>query len=320
MAFTQLQRAVLYTLGYSTQFGFPLTHPELHQRLIKKIPETETALFGQKVSLAQVETTVSELKNLGLMIEDLGFLTLVSQPQIGQTRLDRSQVAQTKWQEVSQLVSLASWIPWIQAIFVTGALAVDNVEPDDDVDFMIVTQARRLWLTRLLMIFIAWSKGKRRSWHGEEKRSWCFNLWLDEESLGVFRERQSLYTAYELWQAQGVFDRGHIRHQLWHQNLWVKDFLPHITGQTDKGGKVANKHPGEKGSWLKQLSDWFISGLDWIAYVLQSWYMKPHMTREQVSRSLAFFHPRDTQAWITRRWVKVLTELAEAREKGHVSS
>jgi len=73
-----------------------------------------------------------------------------------------------------------------------------------------VTEPGRLWLTRLWVIWQAWRRGKRRSWQGEEKRSWCFNLWLDSDHLDLFQDYQSLYTAYELIQAQPVLDRGEV--------------------------------------------------------------------------------------------------------------
>ena len=50
------------------------------------------------------------------------------------------QISQAKWREVQRAVAYLRWIPWIESIWVTGGLAIGNVQADDDIDFLIVTK------------------------------------------------------------------------------------------------------------------------------------------------------------------------------------
>ncbi|MDQ3009026.1 MAG: hypothetical protein M3Q81_05570, partial [bacterium] len=97
-------------------------------------------------------------------------------------------------------------------------------------------------------------------------------------------QRQSLYTAYEVLQAKPVFDRCSISAQLTAQNHWITKYLPH------------QRLPKAKHKFTPPSTSAVFDFLDRVAYQLQYRYMKPHITREHVTREMAFFHPRNTQA------------------------
>jgi hypothetical protein len=207
-------------------------------------------------------------------------------------------------------------VPWIKGIAVTGSLAMNNVVENDDCDFLIVTQPRRLWLTRLAVIAVALLKGKRRSWSGEEQDSWCFNMWLDAEHLSMPEELHQVYGAYEVIQARWVEDRNNIEQLFRGQNAWVETILPFAPAVSAPGAQERQRSTLQQNhasashhhrTWLEKWGD----GWDWLAFQLQLWYMKSHMTRERVGRGYAFFHPRDTKRDVTHQWRRRLKSLLE---------
>lgn len=309
MAFSSLQRSIIYTLAYSHQWRWPLLVSELHNRLLAQVtPDVNTQFQFQTklISTQMVAKEVGELSKQGLLsISDEKLVSLVGFEDDVENRLTREKIAPTKWDEVSSLLNKVKHISWIEGVFVTGALAVNNVYEDDDVDFMIVTTPGTLWLTRLVVSWIALLAGKRRTWNGFEPNSWCFNLWLTSDELGVFAQRKSLYTAYELLQMKCVYDKGGVETTLKQKNKWMTEYLPQWRdvrarrqGVVGTKQAVANRKPTLKNKFIKIINR--------LMYQLQYWYMQPHQTREVVSLSHAFFHPRDTQSLVYRGWADVL--------------
>lgn len=298
MALRPLEQALLYTLAYTTQFHYPLTPAEISERLIFKL-DNQTLLT--RVTTTQIVSSIKRLLKLGLLQKRDEYLVLPGFENTVEIRARRQAITAARQPELSEFVSLVQRCRWIAAVFVTGSFALANGEKDADIDFLVVTYPQRLWLARLWLLFQAMRRGKRRSWQGEEKGSWCFNLWVESDQLAIFEQQKSLYTAYELLQAQVVFDRDQVASELVVKNKWAQKYLPRFR----KWDEVANAKeltfpvPTKWGSVLNQL-----------AYKFQWWYMKPHMTREKVGYQFAFFHPRDTQAWIYQGWAEVLRQIA----------
>jgi hypothetical protein len=130
------------------------------------------------------------------------------------------------WRRARRYAGLIWAIPFVRLIAVTGALAVDNVEPGDDIDFLIVTEPGRLWLTRgltILLCKIARRRGQRL----------CPNYLLSTRALHL--EQHDLYTAHELVQMAPLHGTP-VTLRLWSENRWFQDFLPNAvtTPPTDR--------------------------------------------------------------------------------------
>lgn len=299
MALRPLEQALLYTLAYTTQFQYPLTPAELSERLIFALDDR---VLLTRVTTTQIVKGIKRLVKLRLLHKEDEYLVLPGFENTVQTRAKRQAITAARQPELTQFVSLVQQCPWVAAVFVTGSFALANGEKDADIDFLVVTYPQRLWLARLWLLFQAMKRGKRRSWQGEEKGSWCFNLWVEQDQLAIFGQQASVYTAYELLQAQVVFDRAQVAQELLAENSWAKKYLPrfHAWDLVSEGGKDQSVHQTTS-PWLNWLNRW--------AYRFQWWYMKPHVTREKVRYGYAFFHPRDTQSWIYHGWAQVLHQI-----------
>ncbi len=290
-----LERSIVLTLAYSAQFNFPLSAREVWQRLLI----STTFDFEHDLTIPTLDL-VSEV--LTTLVER-GYV--FKQGEYFSTRRfdnwgDRKKLevhAEQKLAEAQGLATRLRWIPWILAVGVSGSVGARNARANDDKDFIIKTRKNNLLLSRIFVSILAFQAGKRRSWNHEEENSWCFNLWLDEDAIRFRPERGLVYVAYELCQVYWVLEKDSVVSKLFRENNWVLHLLPIFF--TMKKNCIQHLH--YEPSSLSAC-DVITSACNRVAYYFQRLYMQQHMTRERVSYSAAFFHPRDTIGGIYLHW------------------
>lgn len=294
-----VEAAIVATVAYTAQFSYPLSRSEIAQRLVWRPAAVAQKVASNPPTAAQLDQALSQLVARGSLVKRAEWYCLPGFEQTIALRRQRAKWAAAKRPQLAMFLSGARRIPWVVGVAVTGAQAMANPSAaDDDLDFLIVTKPRRLWLSRLLLTLFAWQQGRRRSWHGEEKDSWCLNMWLDTEHLAVPEERQSMYTAYEVLQAKWVLARQLPVEALFKQkNSWVQQWIPSF-----KIPQKSRPMPVR----IYSATALFCDALEWLAYQSQRLYMRRHQTREVVGSGVAMFHPRDTRAEIERAWKKTI--------------
>jgi len=298
-----VRKSIVLTLAYSAQFKHGLSISQLYTRLVTKKP----------ISNFDFNQALQEFLNQGLVIKKGDSYQLRGVPIRSFPSID------SKRQEIQSLVSFISKIPWVSAVIITGSVAVGTMKPQDDIDFLIVTQPNRLWLVRPLVVLFGLSKGRRRSWSHEEPNSWCFNFWLEETELAFAQNRWSMYTAFELCQAKFVFDRdASTEISFLRANAWVKNRLPHFFSKRmyqalQKKNRQSNTNEQHVVTSVIYVVDFWLGSLftfkNYVLYLVQLFYMAPHRTSEQVDLKGAFFHPRDTKKILYAGWKSELARL-----------
>ncbi len=306
---SSVEKAIVLALAYTDQFDYPLTAGELWLRL----PKTWHVSAGAKHDdIKRFAGSLRSLVKNGILEHSQGYLFFAGRPELVQKRLERGQAAVQKIHEVGRLVPLLKLVPGIAGVALTGSLAMRNAKKDDDADFLIVTYPDWLWLVRPVVTLVALFKGKRRSWHKEEKNSWCFNMWLTTNKLSMPEDQRSIYGAYELCQALWLFSRRGTAQRYFSENAWAKKVLPAYFNHAFRlaVGKL-DSNQGHKGKG----SLFLISLLNVLAYGLQLVYMQSHRTREKVAIDYAFFHPRDTRRQVMSNWKKSLQKIEEPSDE-----
>ncbi len=189
------------TLAYADVFDYPLTASEVNLWLIK----------GDSLAPAKK-----------------GYYNLPGRENLIALRRRRRHFSQLKWPMAYRAAKILSFIPTIKLIAVTGALAMNNSDKNDDIDLMVVTSTNYLWLTRLLVLILLLPHlrgGRTDSSKVADKL--CLNLWLDGTSLAI--KLRNLYIAHEICQAKPIIDRDHTYLKFIKANLWYKKFLPNWT-------------------------------------------------------------------------------------------
>lgn len=205
-----LEAAVIRTLAYADVFDYPLTVQEIHRYLI-----------GLSVSLAEIQAFLSSCQ-AGAPIRHSapGFYTLSGREKLVEQREFRARASVNLWPQARAWGKLITRLPFVRMLAVTGALAVDNARPQDDIDYLVVTEPGRLWLCRALVIALV----RAASLRGVRL---CPNYFVSTQAL-VFAQR-SLYSAHELVQMVPLSGLR-IYSEMRRRNTWTVDYLPNAQG------------------------------------------------------------------------------------------
>lgn len=174
---------------------------------------------------------------------------------------------------------------WIKMVAVTGSVAMENASKDDDIDILVITQNKRLWLARIWVLISLLINGVdfRRNNKPQRADQFCFNMWLEERSLEVTDNKRTLGAALDAINMKVVGgNRGY--HVLFlRKNRWIGKYLKTAWEEmTQKPISAKTKRNGSRaGDWLNI-----------IVFGIQYLYMKSKITKETISLEAAYFHPR----------------------------
>jgi hypothetical protein len=202
----EISRAILNTVVYGDIFDYPLTLTEIHRYLTW--------------SSASLETVSGLVASHALLRKVGRYYTLPGRESIAETRECRQQVAMRLWPEAIRYGRMIARLPFVRMVAVTGSLAMNNVEADADIDYLIVTTPGRLWLARLLSLVVTRLAAFRNI-------SLCPNFLLTQNALEI--PEHSLYAAHEFVQMVPLAGMD-LFQRMRRLNLWVLDFLPNAYG------------------------------------------------------------------------------------------
>jgi hypothetical protein len=208
-----MESAILRTVLYADIFDYPLTLEEIFLYLIGREAD----------SPAEVESLLNSSARLQeLLCQQQGFVVLRTRPELIERRLERQAHAGPLMQTAQRYGRWLAQIPFVRMVAITGAVAMNNPShADDDIDYMLIVQPGRVWLTRALAIALV----RLARLRGVEL---CPNYVLAADKLP--QTRTDLYVAHELAQMRPVFGYDHYR-DLLDANDWAWRFLPNSSAQ-----------------------------------------------------------------------------------------
>jgi len=216
----RLERSILRTMAYSDVFDYPLTAAEIHRYL-----ETVTA------TSAEVDTALHRMAGDALSVSD-GLVALPGRETLFATRLRRRREAAALWPAARRWAAIIGRLPLIRMVGLTGALAVDNVEPGADIDYLIVTVPGRVWLSRAMIVQVV--RAARLT-----GVVLCPNWLLSSDALEP--EERNLFAARELAQMVPLAGVDHYL-TMRRLNAWTDDHLPNAAGPPAAAGAMSPTH------------------------------------------------------------------------------
>ena len=250
----QLVEEVLKPILYADIFDYPLTFDEIFKFLeFRTTPAEVKSLLDQAIENEEI-----------ILIDE--YYSLADKPHLAAKRNERRVASEALWPKAIQYGRWVAMLPFIRMVSVTGSLAVDNPRDGvDDIDYLIVTGPRRLWLCRawiILMVRIGHLRGVHL----------CPNYLLTENVL--YFEENNLFTAREMLQMIPIYGSEHYV-RMRKINAWVTDYLPQGQGLNleridDELSPVQN--------FIKKVGEFLLNGVlgDSLEWMLQKIQITKH--------------------------------------------
>lgn len=290
-----MERAVLKTLAYADIFDYPLKAWEIHKWLI-----------GKSLSLRQVEKVLEKLKQKKLINNQNEFYFLSKRAVLVSKRLIRQQQSEKLISQAKLISIILKYLPGIKLIGISGALAMNNAQVDDDIDLFVITSKNRLWLIRLLTLALFTLIIKRRRPNDSRQQAagkFCLNTILEDNQLS--QQKQDIYIAHEVLQMQVLWQKDDAYTSFLFANQWVFQFLPNWIGRE----YVSFCRRRESRPQSKHSKSVILSKLNNYAEKLQRNYMSPVQGSERISQGAVYFHPQDYHQKVLSCYKQILLRL-----------
>ena len=333
-----IERAILKTLVYASIFSYPLRPEEICRYLVIDNPVDSEVVFralkmmeadGNPVEPCRspsgtIRTRLTgRFHGAGRIQAEEGYYFLSGQGEIVGLRKKREKWSQEKVRKAKKVAKLLRLILTVKLVGISGGLAMNNADENDDIDLFIVTAGGRLWLTRLLVTALVELMGKRRQPFPKYKIHntkyiiqdlICLNMFVDEDHLAIPLSERNLYTAHEVAQMKMLWDRDGMYQRFLVANSWVGDYLPNtlpailneapvilnevknLRDPSSASQRIQDDKVGQIGKFM----NWFEKALR----VLQLKYMSRRRTTEKISPGRILFHPEEKGEWVMREWEK----------------
>ncbi len=198
----------------------------------------------------------------------------------------RLMAGQKKWKLAYKTAKLLRSIPTIVFVGITGSLAVNNADENDDIDICVVAAKKTVWITRLLTTLIVEVFFRRRHPDTVQVRDTiCLNMFLSEDALAMDQQHRDVYIAHELLQMVPVWERRSITKKLLRVNVWARRYYYHAYEEKKKSVVCRlSQHTQAEKLW-----GIFERPVRW----LQLLYMRSKRTTEILQADQIQFHPSD---------------------------
>lgn len=170
---------------------------------------------------------------------------------------------------------------------VSGSVATGHPKKNDDIDFMIITKSNKLWKIRFWLRRWIHKKHIPHRQYGKKEKSdeFCFNLWLDENSLLIPKNRRNLRNSVDLVLLKPLINKNCTYEKFLLVNNWAKKWVA-----TPYENKISNfQFPISKKNKKNNKLEKIINNL---YFWPQFWYMKRKIDQETIGLHKAFFHER----------------------------
>ena len=110
--------------------------------------------------------------------------------------------------------------PFVRGVFISGDLSKGVADAKSDIDYVIVTEPKRLWICRTLLILF------KKVFLFNQKKYFCLNYFVASDNLVL--EDHNYFTATEIAHLKPLYNFNlYMRYM--NANRWIKIYFPNFT-------------------------------------------------------------------------------------------
>lgn len=205
---SSLGKSIIRTLAYYDIFDYPLTAEEIYHNL-----------QTNNVRLQDVSDEIDILSKNNLVFKKNNFYLLTNNDNYISRRIAGNKLAEKKINSAYRMTKFIAKFPYVRGIMLSGSISKGYMEKNSDVDYFIITNPNRLWVTRLLLMLF------KKIFLLNSKKVFCINYFVDSETLEI--EEKNIFTATELATLIPTYG-SELYNQLYSRNMWIRDFYPNF--------------------------------------------------------------------------------------------
>lgn len=201
-----LREHIIRTLLYYEIFDHPLSEKELYFLL----PEPMATRMGFREVLDGMVSDALLLRRDSLYArpEKEGYASI---------RLERERIARRRLKIARVMTGIIKRFPFVRAVLISGDLSKGVATQKSDIDFVIVTEPRRLWICRSLLIAF------KKVFLLNSRKYFCLNYFVDSAHLTL--SERDYYTATEIAHLQPMYNFPlYLRYM--NANAWIREYFP----------------------------------------------------------------------------------------------
>jgi len=297
---SNLEEGCMLCLNYFGIFSYPLTVDEVHQY---------NAFAASK---NEIKNSLNRLVEQQKIFRYNSFYLLDDDKKWVEERLAGNARAMKLLEQSKKYVSNIAAFPFVKGIAISGSLSKFYAADDPDIDYFIITEANRLWISRSLLHLF-----KKFTFLTGHQHYYCMNYFIDTMALPILHRNQ--YSAIEVATLLPAYNPD-LNQEFYLKNKWMHEFLPNHSGiknfnflLKDKnryGKKIIERvlnifFPGFFNTLLMKITDWKWRKKWKHAGYSEAEYNRAFQTELHISKN----HPVDYEK-------KVLIALAKQKETG----
>lgn len=282
-------QSILATILYASIFDYPLTVTEIHRWLIFPFSKPPPIHNYQNIQVIQHHEKYYSDNSVYIRV---------------MKRKRREKYSKRKWKIVKEEARKISMIPGVMLLGISGGLAMNNADEEEDIDLFIICKKGTIWTTRLCVLFVLSKDGKRRRYGIIEERDLlCPNMFISDQFLKLPLKYRDVYTAHEILQMEPVFVRGNTYMSFLKENSWTHYVLPNAWKWRIHMAQHYKHVPFSIFTWFGCL---FFMLTNDMCKRIQLYIMRDRRTIETVTDTVMRFHPKDMRKKVNTKFSELL--------------
>ena len=244
-----IKEAIYKTIVFFDIFSYPLTSFEIWQYL------------EYKCSLSDVEDALLEIDKERIESSD-AYYFLKNRPNTTRTRARRYNYSDRKMKRALRVSRVFKFIPWVKMIAIGNIIGGNNLKDGSDIDFFIVTDRNRIWLTRFFTTMLTKFLLLRPKVNNVRDKI-CLSFYISADSLNLqslhLNKDSDPYFVYWLANLIPIYQQNNFYNTFLEKNIWLRRTLPnweplHVSCHRDISQNNSFAY--------KEIIDLFVGGLE----------------------------------------------------------
>src|SRR5687768_7852879 len=174
-----LALSMLRIMAYFDIFSYPLTAAEIYNYC-----------DHSNTSLKEVQMQLEDLANRNVISRRMHFYYLGNDETVVDKRLEANRLSEKYMRKARSYSKLMSAFPFVKGICISGSLSKGSADNKADIDYFILTDPGRLWISRTLLVLF------KKLFLFNSRKYFCVNYFIDTDHLEI--PDKNIFTATEI--------------------------------------------------------------------------------------------------------------------------